>query len=710
MRREISLYISDRKVDLDEQSLILMNYTMDDLGNPTIVKNSYSKQITLHGTPNNNAIFGAIWRADRTTLFGSSTIGVYFDATRRTPFQIFSSSGEILEEGYVKLDNIKRDGGNVDYQISLYGGLGSFFFALTYDEEGNKRNLYDDMYYTDLNGELRRMGNVGRGGDAVYAAWRYLDTGYFDEDEGAGYNIINFAPCYNGLPEDFDANKAIYRNYFDNLKNYKYIDGVQWSYKSTASSLLVTMANSHTEWEMKELRWYLQRPILSVKALMTAIANPINNGGYQVELDSAFFNDDNECYYNAWITLPLFPKEQRDLGYTSVLLSGMNPPADYLISYAKMFGLLFLYDNASKKVTIMCRNTFYEKYKDSEINLADRIDTTSEMTITPVLADSRWFQMSVDHYGEFAADYKTDYGRVYGLQKINTGYEFNADVKILTDSLVYKGACDVTERNRLFTSNSLSRDEMGGYTEDWILPLYESVKVQYWRVGDDGEENIEQDVTCPYIYDIYPDNADDVYADWLPKPQFHGKDNKGESGENVLLLFCGMKDVPMYTSRQGATYRLTDDDEDMDALNGGVPCWNFKDYIGLTSLPSFRRMKSHGGSNPQVIKQSFDFGVPLAMGVSDLSYDALESTIYKDWWRQYMIDRYDVDTRVMKCKVNLQGLQVGQDLLRRFWWYDNSIWVLNKINNYSLTTDDLVECEFVKVKDKVNYYEGQIYW
>ena len=37
----------------------------------------------------------------------------------------------------------------------------------------------------------------------------------------------------------------------------------------------------------------------------------------------------------------------------------------------------------------------------------------------------------------------------------------------------------------------------------------------------------------------------------------------------------------------------------------------------------------------------------------------------------------------------------------------NSLWVLNRISNYSLTTYDPVECEFVQVHDKNNYLNGQ---
>ena len=57
MRRKVNLYIDGRRVDLGSESLILMTYQQEDLHNPTIVKNSYSQQLKLAGTPTNNSIF-----------------------------------------------------------------------------------------------------------------------------------------------------------------------------------------------------------------------------------------------------------------------------------------------------------------------------------------------------------------------------------------------------------------------------------------------------------------------------------------------------------------------------------------------------------------------------------------------------------------------------------------------------------------------------
>ena len=68
-----------------------------------------------------------------------------------------------------------------------------------------------------------------------------------------------------------------------------------------------------------------------------------------------------------------------------------------------------------------------------------------------------------------------------------------------------------------------------------------------------------------------------------------------------------------------------------------------------------------------------------------------------------MGDRLDVDTKVVRVKVDLSGLQVGPDLLRRFVWWDGCLWSINAITNYSLSTYDPAEVELVQVHNINNY-------
>ena len=113
MRRKITLYIADRLVDLDEQSFILLNYTMEDLTNPTIVKNSFSQQITIKGTANNNAIFGDAFRLDRKVGNNGGVAGADFNPLRKTSFAIYNDMNEVLESGYCRLDSANRKNGAI---------------------------------------------------------------------------------------------------------------------------------------------------------------------------------------------------------------------------------------------------------------------------------------------------------------------------------------------------------------------------------------------------------------------------------------------------------------------------------------------------------------------------------------------------------------------------------------------------------------------
>lgn len=699
---KISLYIAGKKVDLDNNSFILFNYTMEDLSNPTIVKNSFSKQISLKGTPANNEVFGNLYRSDRKTLLGNSHSGVAFDPLRKTPFTIYNEMNEILESGYVKVDSVDKTAGGYEYKITLYGGLGSFFYNLMYKEDGSKKTLADIRYMTSGGVYTNIPGYFGQisGYEMLMDCWTYLENmgNYNPHDyENWWVNIINFAPAYNGLPDKFSADKAlVVKNSFGNMP--------PMFPKTGASSNLMVFTNQHSEWEVKELRWYLQRPIISIKAIFDAASDKENNGGWDVSLDASIAA--SNIYKNAWMTLPMIPAEDRKRNDAVVrLLSKTSSPIEYLISFCKILGLVFLYNSGQKSIRILPRSHFY---RNQVVDLSGKVSAEG-IQIVPSVAESRIYQFGSNVIGEWAEEYKKEYGLDYAAQRVNTSYDFNNEVKGITQDIIFKDAAEVQERNLLFVS-SFDRDEVVGNGIDiFRLPRYESVKLQQWKKENDQDVMEEVDISTPYEGFLFFDNQNYHLSDWLPKMQFH-KGNKVEDGSEVLLLFNGVKETPQWVSWARLQYRLTDDHPDMELLNEGQPCWNLTDEYSrkLTRLPSFRRCMTEDVDGDDVIVDTFEWGEPLSRAVQGLFHDsARKSTIYTDWWKNYLSDRYDVDTRVMKCKVNLSGMQVGQELMRNFFFYDNALWVLNKISNYSMTTEDLTECEFIKVKDIKNYTEGQ---
>lgn len=898
----LTLYIGNKAVDLDNNSLVVMNYTAEELTNPTIIKNSYSQQVTLPATPNNNEIFGHIYRLDRSNILSGSYVGVTFNPLVRTPFQIRDNLGQIIQGGYAKLDEIKRQGVKITYAISLYGGLGSFFYSLSYDDAGNKLSLADLSYIDGSAGEL----DFNITAKAVKDAWYVLGgraplNGYRLDRWG----VINFVPAYTGIPEDFDASKAVAQIADSqgrgiafgmppsqiegtiSLTNYTTIDG--WT--------LVNFNKNHTGEDMKEYRSYLQRPAISIRKVFEAIQRLATVKGFSLNLDPTFFSTANPYYDKAWMILPSmrsvefasnkklgtvtgtsgdsliegetttniyidlesseqlgtgditisgapklrayygasagvqnlrFTKEDGvfniccvmqliattaegneigsniivfmdnktsstgaklvqnmidDAGYVPVgsptisecrgnfsgfplrwngaetkftlsatsitsirlratwnvtppslyakvsgigtsvqpirwgvefsgtydfasftgartgslftkqtLLRSEYTPIDYLISYAKTFGLIFVYNKATNEVSLETRNTYYSS--GEIIDLSKRIDYAQEVAITPNMIDSRFLEFKNESKGAFVEIEEQRSGRAYGSQRVNTGNEFSKETKNAIDNNAYKGAAQVLRRSKYNTII-----EQGAQYVPSVLVDADVKYTLYYR-GEGKEYPVATpDATASIEYL----NPDFPTYDAESRLQLHDGEDKPLDIANILVFYNG---TDRYTPEPYQHFRVTDDNDYMRILNEGKPCWlmNVDGILDVDlPVPRFGRYYNNGSS----VVYSFDFGTPQQIDIPAVTLFE-RASIYFQFWRNYIADRYSIDSNVVRAKVDLRGLQVDEKLLRNFYYFEGCYWALNKIINYSLTSNAPVECEFVKVQNIEHYTEGQM--
>jgi hypothetical protein len=332
MRQEIELYLGGQSVEFNEPPEILFSYIRTDYTDPTVLRNSYSKTLTIEGTPGNNQIFNSIYHLDKISDYGT------FNPAKRMDFQLYCN-GDILEQGYAKLDKINKNEKNISYDITLYGGLGEFLYNLSYDQTaegsdtsrggGEDRRLSSLVFYNETEPNKEFDFDITK--ETVAEAWDALEKG-----TGATmWKYINFAPAYNGFPEDFDADKVLintqkstvpltYNNNGETGTTSDKGGGFPTSikqgdttYRTYNNYALGEMPKSLTEWEMRDLRSYLQRPVMSMKGFIEAISNPVNNGGYTVQLDQDFFNDNNPYYSKAWVTLPLLRKDEVETGQSA---------------------------------------------------------------------------------------------------------------------------------------------------------------------------------------------------------------------------------------------------------------------------------------------------------------------------------------------------------------------------------------------------------
>ena len=328
MRQEVSLFINGTEVEFAQPPEILFSYIRTDYTDPTVLRNSYSKTLTIEGTPNNNRIFNSIYHLDQ--IVDPNT----FNPARRMNFQLFSN-GDILEQGYAKLDKVNKNENNISYEITLYGGLGEFLYNLSYDQStegsdtsrggGEDRRLSSLVFYDETEPNQEFDFDITK--ETVVEAWEALEKG----TGATKWQYINFAPAYNGYPKDFDADKVLINTQnstvplkFNNNGSSGSSKGFPTSIKQEDSTYrtynnyaIGELPKEMTEWEMRDLRSYLQRPVLSMKGFINAISNPINNGGYDVDLDPRFFNEDNPYYAKAWFTLPQLKKDETETGVSA---------------------------------------------------------------------------------------------------------------------------------------------------------------------------------------------------------------------------------------------------------------------------------------------------------------------------------------------------------------------------------------------------------
>lgn len=688
MSRRVTLYIGGRKADLPDASPIQFTWTREELDNPTVVRNSYTQQLTLPGTPANDAIFGHFGRVDRATqALAGQTTGAYYNPLKKADFTLQADDMTVLARGYVKLDEITSRGDQAtSYKISLYGGLGSLFYDLAHNTDGSDRTLAD-LTYKDVNDADVVPSTEGMSVDAqtLRGLW---DAGLLDPVPD-WRNILTYAPCYNGLPGgEFDANKAIVTQAawynFPSQTGYNPLAGA-----GASNPILATFANKHTEWEVRDFRAYLQRPAVSVKAIMEALTDARNTGDWTLALDGSFFTSGtNPWYDDAWMTLPMLATPE-DGDWTALHLSdalagGGMTPADFLIGYAKMFGLVFSVDESTQVVTLMARDDYYAVA--DTIDLSERVDIDT-VSIKPCNASARWYEMKAQEVeAEYAKEYEETYGRVYGSQRIDTGWEFDSSVKQLLPSFPFRGAADVLEAGPAFYCNYYNS------YQGLALVDVESVKYKLYD-GSGNAQDFDAYVGQWLSKTVYWYNASYNGYDFAPKPQLHGADGKAGDGSRVLLIRTGDETLP-----SGMRWQTSDDTADMATLNDGRPCWLLDgNGYNLSKIPAFRRMAG---------AQTMDFGAPREIAVPGESTGE-GASVYFNRWKTYLEDRLDVDTKVLTCKVDWRGFQVGGALLRNFYRWRNTIWSLNKISNYAPTVDGLTECEFVLVKDTAAYDNGQ---
>lgn len=381
----IELYIENKKIDLAEDIEISFTYETVDPERLSTVKNSFSKTINVPGTPANNITFGHIFRSDKyINADNPGNIDTYYDPHKKVNWLI-NRNGVLVNRGYCTLDNIViKNEKDITYHITLYGGIGEFFYSLSYNEDGSPKTLADLFWNwypkTSINGNGPATDQATESNTVLFklsssivaSCWHGLDPLYTYEGTTKIDKDVTLVPCYAGIYEDFDskhmlvntfnqrylssvpfitnATRSLLRNSFPDTY-IDYSDSSQGTEYTTLGGTLssidankygvVTFSRDVDPWEAGDLRTNELPIAVRLSKLMTVISDPYNNGGYNVVWD----DDIRQSYHwlYGWVMMgklkkereffnvfKLFPNSQYD-GQNSVLDvswngGGLKPP------------------------------------------------------------------------------------------------------------------------------------------------------------------------------------------------------------------------------------------------------------------------------------------------------------------------------------------------------------------------------------------------
>lgn len=348
----IELYIENKKIDITDDLEINFTYESIDPDKLSSIKNSFSKTVNIPGTASNNITFGHIFRYDKyIPVSGPIKIDNYYDPHKKVNWFI-NKNGAVINRGYCTLDNILvKNERDITYQLTLYGGIGEFFYSLTYNEDGSPKTLYD-MYWN----WWPKVGLIGHStqttptdensrtlykcsADIVASSYHNLNPLYTYEGTTEIEKDIVFVPCYTGLYEDFDSKhmlvsthnqrtsymtddtksklQASFPDTFPDEDGTVYTTiGKTFSSSDTYKYGLVTFSRDLDPWEAGDLRINELPVAVRLSKLMNVISQPENNGGYDVIWDDDIKNSNHWLY--SWVMLGKLKQDNDELNLLTI--------------------------------------------------------------------------------------------------------------------------------------------------------------------------------------------------------------------------------------------------------------------------------------------------------------------------------------------------------------------------------------------------------
>lgn len=201
---KLRIFIEGKELDTLESVTVPITKQFEELSNPTVICNDYSKTVTVPLSANNNAIFGHCYNPDRLIVAGGDNTpltGVYFDPYKKLDCRL-QWGDDVFFTGYAKMLKVTNKG----YEVTINGELGKIFQELkkiSFQKSNFESDEEIEKYWIDGSQYV----NTAINKSLVYKCWNSQQTDFsLKKTTDSGYDvsqILGFL-ANNSYSNDFD--------------------------------------------------------------------------------------------------------------------------------------------------------------------------------------------------------------------------------------------------------------------------------------------------------------------------------------------------------------------------------------------------------------------------------------------------------------------------------------------------------------------------
>ena len=364
---KLRIFIEGKELDSLDSVTVPITKQFEELSDPTVICNDYSKTVTVPLSKNNNDIFGHCYNPDRLIAAGDDDtplVGIYFDPYKKLDCRL-QWGDDVFFIGYAKMLKVTNKG----YEVTINGELGKIFQELqkiTFDKSKYEDEEDIEKYWIDGSKYVNTQINK----ELVYKCWNSTQDDYtLRETTDSAYDItdiIGFIPN-NSFSEDFNYDSYEYYNEDNNnietqtfsecLEKRKFGSNTDETFqeytKYTPDSII---GDGFYPEQMREWRSYNQIPFIYWNKFWQIFQKKSEElTGYEWDLTDSWFGDTNVNYIKLATTLlnrdNIISKEE-DKVDTSFSVSTVYNSNFYLTKNHindigfKLFGTTFVNNNS----------------------------------------------------------------------------------------------------------------------------------------------------------------------------------------------------------------------------------------------------------------------------------------------------------------------------------------------------------------------------